>query len=289
MKRLVPLCFLLLLGCSTAPVTIYPPLNLKQTARVRQPVVALVLGGGGARGFAHLGVIKALEEAHIPINLIVGTSAGSLVGSLYAANPHIDNVTQVMMQSSYFDYFDISVKHGGGPVTGAQLQSFIAQHTRCHAMQNLKIPFVAVATDLNSGRTIPISTGSVPLAVNASCAVPLVVRPVQFANITLVDGGVSDPVPVDIAKQYHPKVIIAVNISPDICPNVALNFMPILGQTVNIMMSTMTHYIIRDADIVIRPRVGLVGMFDLSCKEALYQQGLIAGRKAVPRIKQLLQ
>ncbi len=255
----------------------------------KQPRVALVLGGGGARGFAHLGVIRALEEAGIPIDLIVGTSAGSLVGSLYAANPDIKCVTRIMMESSYSDYVDISIFRALlGPVIGLQLQKFIGKHTEYCTLNKTKIPFIAVASDLHSGRTIPICCGNLALAVQASCAVPTIVRPVHFANMTLVDGGITDPVPVDVAKQYHPKVIIAINVASDLQRSFPLNLTNILSQSLDLMMMSLTRYNLKEADVVIRPEVGCVGMFDLSNKEKLYQEGLIAGRKALPQIKRLL-
>ncbi len=245
--------------------------------------------GGGARGFAHLGVIKALEEAHIPIDLIVGTSAGSLVGGLYAANPNIDSVTHTMMESSYLDYIDISLRQASlGPILGHHLQQFIAKNTSDCPLERTKIPFIAVATDFNSGCTVPIYRGCLGLAVNASCAIPGVVHPVKFANITLIDGGVTDPVPVDIAKRYNPKVIITVNICSQPCTKLPLTFYNILSQSIDLMMNALTNYNIKEADVIIRPQVGSASMFNLSNKEKLYNAGLIAGRKAVPHIRKLL-
>lgn len=283
------ICLLLLSACCYIP-PIYPAINLNQHCRIKPPRAALVLGGGGARGFAHLGVIKALEEAKIPIELIVGSSAGSLVGSLYAANPHIDDITRVMMSSSYLDYIDISISQAlSGPIIGTQLQQFVSKHTSNCSIRDLKIPFIAVATDLNTGRTVAMTQGVLGIAVHASCAIPSVVKPVQFLNATLIDGGVTDPVPVDIAKQYHPKVTIAVNINSEPRAHLPLTMPNIIGQSLNIMMQALTRYNVTQADIVIRPKVGTVNMFDLSKKEKLYREGLMAGRKAVPEIKRLLR
>lgn len=287
---LITICIFFLSACTYIPHKVYPALNINQQIKIKQPRIALVLGGGGARGFAHLGVIKALTEANIPIDLIVGASVGSLVGGLYAANANIYYVTNIMMNSSYPDYIDISIRHPmSGPVMGTQLQQFIAKNTNYCPLQKTKIPFIAVATDLNTGTTVPISCGSLPLAINASCAVPSVVRPVQFANVTLVDGGVTDPIPVDIARRYHPKMIIAVNIASEPRANFPLTVPNILIQSLDLMMIALTNYNARNADIVIRPRVGCSGMFDLSNKEKLYHEGLIAGRQSIPRIRALLK
>lgn len=289
MYRLVAILFLLLLSaCTTVPTRTYPSLDLTKR-HFQRPQVALVLGGGGARGFAHLGVLKALQDAHIPIDLIVGTSAGSIVGALYAANPDIDCITNIMMKSSYLDYIDVSFRSLlTGPIIGLQLQQFIGRNVNFCLTEQTRIPFISVATDLNSGQAIPISRGSLPLAVNASCAVPTVLRPVICGNMILVDGGVVDPLPVDVAKQYHPTIIIAVNISSDVVPIAHLSVSNIVSQTVDVMMWALARRSLERADIIIRPKVGCVGMFDLSHKERLYQQGLNAGRVAIPEIKRLL-
>lgn len=288
-RIIITLIGLLLCACSNLPINVHPPLDLSRRC-IPSPTVALVLGGGGARGFAHLGVIKALTDAHIPIDLIVGTSAGSLIGSLYAANPDINSLTDSLMKSSYLDYIDVSLRTlMSGPIRGLQLRQFIGRNTGHCSIEDTKIPFLSVATDLNTGHMIVIAKGNLPLAVNASCAVPSILQPVACGNMLLIDGGVVDPLPVDVAKQYHPKIIIAVNISSDIAPFSNLTVSNIVGQTINIMMWTLTRYNLKEADVVIRPQVGHVGMFDMSMKEKLYQEGLVAGRKAVPKIKQLLK
>lgn len=288
--RCLIILFAVFLCACSIPTKIHPGLNLTKKVQLNNtPRVALVLGGGGARGFAHLGVIKALEEARIPIDLIVGTSVGSLVGGLYAADPKIDHLTTKVMKSSYPDYFDISLSQAiCGPITGTRLQRFIVNNTHGCGFQQLKIPFIAVATDINSGKTIPISSGRLSLAINASCAIPTVIQPVQFSNVTLVDGGLTDPVPVDIARCYKPKVIIAVNITGDLVNNCKITMPSLIKQSLNIMMLTLTRYNLQNADVVIRPRVGSFSMFDLSKKEKLYRTGLSAGRKAIPRIRKLL-
>lgn len=280
---------LLQVGCKSMPASVYPPINLNQTVNIKKPTIALVLGGGGARGFAHLGVLKALEEAKIPLDLIVGCSMGSLVGSLYAANPNIDHLTNVLMQASYSDYLDFSLGQAmTGPVLGHKLQNFIAKYTQDCLIQQLKIPFIAVATDFKTGQTVTLASGCLSLAVVASCAIPSLVTPIQFANATLVDGGLVDPVPVDIAKQYHPKLTIAVDVSSDPDENLSFTLPNIIHQSITLMTRSLTDYNLLAADIVIRPKVGCASTFNLSEKEKFYQAGLIAGREAIPRIKKYL-
>lgn len=276
-------------ACASVPHIIYPPLPPQKSLVKEQPTLALVLGGGGARGFAHLGVLKALEEAHIPIDLIVGTSAGSLMGGIYAANPHIDAITHTLMRSSYGDFLDFSFSGATcGPIPGKQFQGYIDACTKGKRFEDLKIPFIAVAADLNTGKTIAIQNGSVSIAIHSSCAIPMLVRPVEFKNATLVDGGLTDPIPVDIAHRFHPKIIIAVNICSDIDKHFKLSASNIICQSLDLMTCRLTQYTLKGADIIIRPCVGTVSIFDLSKKQQLYKAGLIAGRKAIPEIKRLL-
>ena len=181
------------------------------------PRVAVILGGGGARGYAELGVLKVLQQAGVPVDLIVGTSIGSIIGALYADNPNANAVDTLLMSAKKNELLHISPLHSlQGPFSGKTEQTFMTKHLTARDFSQLKIKFVAVATNLNDGKTIPISTGAIATAVNASSALSPFFHPVTINGMQLIDGGTSDPIPVDIAKTYHPKVIIAVNISEDL-------------------------------------------------------------------------
>jgi len=259
-------------------------------ATASKPVrVALVLGGGGARGYAHLGVIKVLEQAHIPIDLIVGTSVGSFVGVLYADNPHIKNLDKVFLNTKPGDFIHFSLlKLFQGPFDDKKVQDFFLQHLSVQSFKDLKIKFIAVATDLDSGETTALKEGAIAPAINASSALPPFFEPVWINGHRYIDGGITDPVAVDIAKTYHPKIIIAVDISKQLPPAKITSIMSVLHRSDLIRMKELDNSSFHDADVVIQPNVGQTGVFDSSQKQVLVNAGINETKRLLPRICQLL-
>lgn len=252
------------------------------------PRVALVLGGGGARGMAHVGVLKVFREEQIPIDLIVGTSAGSIVGALYADHPNTFVLENTLMQTGLSNILDFTPSLEG-PVSGYGLQNFILQHTRAHYFNQLKIPMIAVATDLKTGKPFVLDSGPIAPAINASAALAPVFRPVNLYGHTFVDGGFTDLVPVDVAKRYQPKVIIAVNIAPNIPSAMPGNIIGVYNRAYLLGDARFVQFNTQGADVVLHPHVGQAGTFDPGDKSSLLQAGETAARRALPQICALLR
>lgn len=286
----IGIMLILLSGCAAVVDIPIPkkepaPLQLK-----KRPRVALVLGGGGARGYAHVGVINTLAKAGIPIDLIVGTSAGSLVGALYADSANARFVERTMRRTSFFDLADFTlVSSGGGFISGRQLQHFMLKKMRARTFDQLKIPLVVVTTDLYSGKAKVLSSGPIPPAVNASSAMPGAIHPVKLYGHTLVDGGLLEQVPVSVAKKYHPMIIIAVNLEADLAPEMPTSFVGVFQRAFDITFHAISEHSCEGADVMIHPNVGTVGTFDLSQKTHLIHAGEVAAQKALPKIKALLK
>jgi NTE family protein len=256
----------------------------------KQPEVILVLGSGSSRGFAHAGVLKVLEENHIPIDMIVGTSAGSIVGALYADHPSASSLQQLIMNTSRDQVMDFSLMNiRTGVVSGNQLQNFLIQHMRAKSFEQLTIPFVAVAADLDSGKIHVFGSGPIAPAVNASSAVPPFFRPVQLYGKTYIDGGMIDPVAVDVAQWFHPKMIIAVNLDSPLSSSLPTSTPGIFLRGVDMMMSQLNEYSASQADVVIHPKLFETDMFDGSTRKDLMQSGAVAAQNALPEIKRLLK
>ena len=205
----------------------------------KQPVIALVLGGGSAKGFAHVGVLRVLEQEKIPINMIIGTSVGSLIGGLYAANPTVFSSSGLPSRSSASDILDFSIAYSKlGPVQGVRLETFVDQHAKVKRVEETKIPFYPIATDLNTGETVMLEKGSLAKAVHASAAIPGIFVPVTFGNRTLVDGGVTDNCACDIARAKGANIVIAVNLQKDVKSYQIDSLIDIIAQSVNIMMAS---------------------------------------------------
>jgi NTE family protein len=251
--------------------------------------VALVLGGGSAKGFAHVGVIRVLEQEKIPIHMIVGTSVGSIIGSLYASNPDSFQLEWTAYKIDKNDILDISIVYSKmGPVQGVKLENFIEQTAKVKKVEETKIPFYPIATDLNTGETIVLEKGSLAKAVRASSAIPGIFVPVVFGNRTLIDGGVTDNIACDVAKSKGATVIIAVNLQKDIKETNIGSAFDIIAQSLNIMMYENNKHKIRHADVVIEPDIKGVSPFDFSQKKALIEEGMKATKKAIPKIKELV-
>jgi NTE family protein len=280
---LLPLLGALLTSCQTAPVQPVP------TEPVREPRVALVLGGGSAKGFAHVGVIRVLEQEKIPIHMIIGSSVGSLIGGMYASNLDSFQLEWTAFKIDRSDILDFSVVYSKfGPVQGARLEAFVEQAVAAKKVEDTKIPFYPIATDLNTGETVVLAKGSMARAIRASSAIPGIFVPVAFGNRTLVDGGVTDNLPCDIARAKGADIVIAVNIIKDVKDNDITSLIDVIAQSANIMMHESTKTKLPYADVVIEPNTRNVGMFDFSQKKLLMEEGIKAARLAVPKIRELM-
>ncbi|MBA4418742.1 MAG: patatin [Syntrophus sp. (in: bacteria)] len=268
-----------LCSCQSVPIT----------GKRAVPKIALVLGGGSAKGFAHVGVIRVLEQEKIPIAMIVGTSVGSLIGSIYAANPDSFQLEWAAFRIDRNDILDLSlVTSKLGLVQGAKLETFVEQTVKVKRVEETKIPFYPVATDINTGETIILGKGSLAKAVRASSAIPGIFVPVMFGNRMLVDGGVTNNIPCDIARNNGADIVIAVNILKDAKDYNISSLIDIIGQSANIMMYENSKVKLRYADVVIEPDTKGVSMFDFTQKKVLMEEGIKAARKAMPKIKELI-
>lgn len=267
-------------GCSTTavrPPTAAPAVISAQP--VRHVKIGLVLGGGAARGFAHIGVIKALESQGIVPDIVVGTSAGSLVGALYAAGNNgfaLHKLALDMEEAAISDWSVPLFAKVTGVIKGEAIQQYVNKTINNVPLEKLKIPFGAVATDLNSGLPILFQRGNTGLAVRASSAVPSVFQPVKIGEHTYVDGGLVSPVPVRFAREMGADFIIAVNISsqPEVQPSSSA--MDVLLQTFAIMGQSINRFELKDADIVIRPNLGSMKGNDFNGRNV----AILAGEQA---------
>jgi NTE family protein len=251
--------------------------------------VALVLGGGGARGVSHVGVLEEFEKAGIPIDLIVGCSIGSIVGALYADHPSATRLKGILKPLKKWDILDLGLSHCRyGLVRGSAMDRFMRKHLDARYFSELQIPFYAVSTDLIAGEAVAINCGPIIPAVRASASVPFVFRPVVLYERILVDGGVIDPIPVGTAKKAGAEVIIAVDLStllPKTCPK---NLFGIATRSAEIKLLAQSLSCTVGADVILRPELGDLGLFDDSQYELAYKAGKKAAREAIPEILELL-
>lgn len=291
------LFFILLAACTTAPTSTAPVVSqtgqpIASSPKTSRPVkIGLALGGGAARGFAHIGVIKALEAQGIYPDIVVGTSAGSLVGALYAAGNNgfaLHKLALEMDEATISDWSVPLFAKSTGVLKGEALQNYVNKTVHNTPLEKLKIPFGAVATDLNTGMPILFQRGNTGAAVRASSAVPSVFQPVSIGGRSYVDGGLVSPVPVRFAREMGADFVIAVNISaqPDAQPS--SSSLDVLLQTFAIMGQSINYYELREADIVIQPRLGTMKGNDFPGRNTAILAGEQAATGVMAELKRRL-
>lgn len=269
-----------LAGCAQAPVKPEPPRK-----------VALMLGGGGARGFAHIGVIRELEAEKVPIDLIIGVSVGSLIGALYADQPDSFQLEWKAFQISQKEIFDFRIINFLDSLAGGEaLQTYLDKNLKSRYLEDLKIPLVAVAADLKTGQRYVFRNGAIRTAVRASTSIPGVFPPVPYQDMLLVDGGVLGNLTPQVARDLGATFVIGVNLARSRAPNAippatALN---VVLESLEIMGEEMARLNKDRFDVLIEPQVGTVGVTDFTKKRELIDAGRQAAKLVIPRIKQLL-
>lgn len=258
----------------------------------QRPRIALALGGGAARGFAHVGVIKALESQGIVPDIVVGTSAGSLVGALYAAGNDgfaLQKLALEMDEATISDWSVPLFAKVSGVLKGEGVQNYVNRAVNNVPIEKFKIPFGAVATDLKTGQPILFRRGNAGIAVRASSAVPGVFQSVRIGDHNYVDGGLVAPVPVQFAREMGADFVIAVNISAQPEVQASSTSVDVLLQTFAIMGQTINQYALKDADIVIQPGLGNMKGSDFSGRNLAILAGEQATMKIMPELRQKLK
>jgi len=243
----------------------------------------LALGGGAARGFAHVGVIQVLEEAGIRPDLVVGTSAGSLVAAIYASGKTGTQLQQIAtdMEEAMLTDWTLPL-FGRGMLRGEALARYVNGQVGNKPIESLPLPLGIVATDLHNGEGILFRRGDTGMAVRASSAVPSLFQPVKIGTREFVDGGLVAPVPVRYARQMGADLVIAVDISNEPQSNTADGALEVLLQTFSIMGKSISAFELRDADVVVRPALSAVRSADFASRRRSIEAGRAAMLLALP-------
>jgi NTE family protein len=283
---------LLAAGCGSArrelpSLPVPPPSPTVEVA----PRVGLALGGGGARGFAEVGVLRVLAEERIPVAVVAGTSVGAVIGALYADRPDVFALEYEALAIQERDLLDrslLSLISGGGYAKGERIEAYLGTRLAHAAIEDMPLRFAAVATDLTSGATVSFERGPVARAVRASAAIPGIFAPVEIDGRLYVDGGVSNPVPADVVRRLGAEVVIAVSIPREIPKEPPRTQVGVAMQSIAIMAAEISRCREREADVVVTPQVGDVAFDDFSQKRRLIEAGIAATRAALPEIRRAI-
>jgi NTE family protein len=254
--------------------------------RNRRPVIGLALGGGMARGTAHVGVLRVLERHGIPIDLISGTSVGSLIGGAYASGLNPDQIEEMARHVRWNDLGRVTVSKLGF-YSNARTEEYIRAKFPVTEFEKLRIPFGAVATDIQSGKMIIFTEGSLPLAILASCAMPIYYTPVEVNGRMMVDGGIVGHLPASVARMMGADFVIAVDVNSQHRPiPPPTNMFTIMAQSLSVMGRHTVSYLYHDADIVVIPKIGHIRPDDLSKAPEMIAAGEEATEQVIRKIKQ---
>lgn len=271
---------------SQEPATIpVPPPPPPLPIVIPPPKIALVLGGGAAKGFAHIGVIKTLEAQGLAPDLVVGTSAGSVVGVLWAAGFDGFGLQRIAMEIKESSFSDWALPNRGF-FKGESLRDFINSKVEKRPLEKLKRMVGVVATELQSGELTVFTRGDTGTAVQASSSVPGVFQPVRINGKEYVDGGVVSPVPVMVARKMGADIVVAVDISARPALRTVQDTIDVLVQTFTIMGSAIAAFELNQADVVVRPDTSKLSSTDFASRHLAILEGERAGQAAIAALKQ---
>ncbi len=289
LKKMFYILVLILTGC-TSSFLVPQAQTETHLFEPKKPIhTVLVLGGGGSKGLAHLGAIRELEAAGIRPDLIIGCSAGAIIGALYADEPEISEIDNTLLSLKRSDLLDTSYFNCRyGFVKGKALEAFMKKNLRSQTFEELKIPLIVIATDLCTGELVELSQKEIPIAVRSSCAYPGVFEPVLLEGRYLIDGGVTSPLPVEIAKKYGAKLIIAIDVSEKLPESKPSHMFGVAKRAVEIAYRKFVAHSLEMADIAIKMDFQDVGMFSDHLNQHMYEHGRRKAQGAIPEIKKKL-
>lgn len=269
----------LFVSCATTPKDFTPS---------RAAKIAVVLGAGASKGFAHIGVLKVLESHKIPVHIVVGTSVGSFVGGLYAYGYSPYELQTIALGIQKNDIADYIIPDNGF-IKGEKLENFVNVRVKYTPMEKFKIPFYAVATNIQNGEEMIFGRGNPGKAVRASCSLPGIFNPVRIGDKYYVDGGVVNPLAADVARRFGADVVIAVDISSSVETAPPKATVDTILQAVDIMYNKIASLHLKHSDIVIKPKVGHIGSSDFTKRHEAIMEGEKAATEAMPAINQIME
>ncbi len=246
----------------------------------------MALGAGLARGLAHIGVLRVLQESGIKVDFISGTSMGAVIAALYACGLNLKLIERLAQRISRRTWMDITFPRMG-LIAGEKLERMLHMLTGRRSFADLSLPLAVVAVDLISGERVVINEGSVSRAVRASCAIPGIFSPVEMGKKLLVDGGVLQRVPASVVREMGADLVIAVDVGVDVGDYKIDHIFDVLSRSLDIMSREINRSLSRDADLVVIPKVSDMGPFDFQCVEEAIIRGEKAAREALPLLAKL--
>ncbi|MEA3560903.1 MAG: patatin-like phospholipase family protein [Candidatus Omnitrophota bacterium] len=263
-------------------------IHTKMSLFKRKPnKVTLVLGGGSARGIAHIGVLEVLHREGMHFDLIIGTSIGSIIGAMYSLNMNIEKAKKFALEISFRDIIDVAIPRLGFN-RGKKLKMLIDRILEGRGFQDLKIPLAVVATDIANGQTVIYKSGDLNEVITASCSIPVIYEPVKIKGRSIVDGGIKNTVPVAIARELGADFIIASDVGFCVKNSLPGNIFQVMMQSYQIQGQALSDYQSMDAEIIIKPDLGEIDQMAFEKAGECIEKGRQAAEKVLRKIKRVL-
>lgn len=252
-----------------------------------RPKVGLALGGGFARGIAHVGVLSVLKEHEIPVDFIAGTSVGALIATAYASGTSIEKMAHEGITTRFSDFGRWTISRMG-MASNERLEDFLHRFTAARHFDEMKTPLSIVATDLITGESIHFMEGDLGPPLRASCAYPGLFLPVEYHNHVLVDGFLTESVPAMAVRKMGADLVIGVHLEPGLLSTKPRNTIEVISRSFSIIQTTATQPWRENVDILLQPNVHRVLWDDFAKTPQLVAAGEEAASAALPKIKELL-
>lgn len=258
----------------------------RQFAKIfRKKKTALVLGGGSARGLAHIGVLKAFQREKINFDLVVGTSIGAFVGAVYALGEDMTEAEEAALNFNAMESLDFIIPPTMGLIKGNRIQTIIKKFVNEKMFSDLKIPMAIVATDIENGKEVVFTEGPLVDAIHVSCSYPGIFAPQRINGQLLVDGGIINTVPVSVARRMGADIVIAVDVGFCVQVGEIKNIFAIILQAFQIIGDELNRYQAMQADVVIRPDLGPINQLDFASAKTSIQKGEMSALEKLKEVK----
>lgn len=249
---------------------------------------ALVLGGGAARGLAHLGILKVFRRENIKFDFVLGTSIGALFAAIWALELDLVKIEKIALRITAMDVLDVTISRLG-LCKGNKMEYLIKETLQNGQFKDVKVPLFVMTSDIEDGASVEHSSGNLAKVVKASCSMPGIFQPVGIDGRLLVDGGITNNVPVTVAKKEGASHVVAADVGYCIRKSGINNMLNIIIQSIQIMGQRLNVYETRKADVVIRPELGEINQTEFNRAEEIIHEGQVAAERNVRKVKHLTE
>lgn len=247
---------------------------------------ALVLGGGAARGLAHLGILKVFRREKVKFDLVAGTSIGGLFAAIWALGLDLEEVEKRAVKLTAKDILDVTISRSG-LCQGNKLEYLIKETLKNKQFDDIKMPLFIITTDIENGTSLVHSSGNLSEVIKASCSIPGIFRPVEIGGQPMIDGGITNNVPVSVVKKYGATHVLAADVGYCITHLGISNMLNVIMQSIQIMGDRLNKFETRQADVILRPQLDAINQTEFDRAAEIIKLGEVEAEKHIGKARRL--